>query len=682
MQFMNRKLIATSAKKMSVCTALVRAGLFCAISLPTMSVEAKPADDNPDNRVQTLDTIEVTAVHKVSRITAAAPIQRMNKAEIERIGALSVSDAVRHFSGVSVKDYGGIGGLKTVSVRGLGAQHTAVSYDGVAIGDCQSGQVDISRFSLDNVSELTMTIGQADDIYQTAKMFASAGALSIETSRPEFLDKTYQLVARVKTGSYGMANPSLSVAKQLGERMAVTAYGEFLRADGNYRFKMMNGTKLIDAKRNNSDINSYRAEANLFATLSNKQDLKVKAYLFDSERGLPGGVIYDNPYASERLYDRNYFGQAKYENRFSRRLKLKASGKFNYSWNRDFTPQSSGDTDYHYRQTETYLSGTLWAEPVNGLSFSVANDFAYNYLSTTLPECPYPERFTLLTAVASHYQSRNVTATVSLLNTFIHENVKIGAAAADRKHLSPAASVAWKPMADVNWRVRASYQDIFRTPTFNDLYYLLIGNSKLRPEKTKQFNVGSTWSTSLSSVLDYLSVTADAFYGRVKDKIVAVPTMFVWRMSNVGKVETIGVDVNVAAELALSQRYKLFITEAYSFMQAEDITSRTSKVWRNQIAYTPKHSGSSSVTLQTPYVNVTANVLYSSERYQMAQNSRDNRIAPYADCGVSLSRLFKWSGKSLRLQFDALNLGNKNYEIVRFYPMAGRNYKLAITFQL
>jgi outer membrane cobalamin receptor len=66
----------------------------------------------------------------------------------------------------------------------------------------------------------------------------------------------------------------------------------------------------------------------------------------------------------------------------------------------------------------------------------------------------------------------------------------------------------------------------------------------------------------------------------------------------------------------------------------------------------------------------------------MAQNSRDNRIAPYADCGVSLSRLFKWSGKSLRLQFDALNLGNKNYEIVRFYPMAGRNYKLAITFQL
>lgn len=80
---------------------------------------------------------------------------------------------------------------------------------------------------------------------------------------------------------------------------------------------MWNGNKLIDSKRNNSDIETYRAELNLFVTLNEKQDLKAKVYLFDSERGLPGGVIYDNPYAAERLYDRNYFGQLKYENRFS-----------------------------------------------------------------------------------------------------------------------------------------------------------------------------------------------------------------------------------------------------------------------------------------------------------------------------------------------------------------------------
>lgn len=101
------------------------------------------------------------------------------------MGVYDVAEAVKHFSGVNVKDYGGIGGLKTVSIRSMGAQHTGVIYDGVSISDCQSGQVDISRYSLSNVSELSLTIGQTDDIYQSAKAFASAGVLNIKTITPD-----------------------------------------------------------------------------------------------------------------------------------------------------------------------------------------------------------------------------------------------------------------------------------------------------------------------------------------------------------------------------------------------------------------------------------------------------------------------------------------------------------------
>lgn len=63
--------------------------------------------------------------------------------------------------------------------------------------------------------------------------------------------------------------------------------------------------------------------------------------------------------------------------------------------------------------------------------------------------------------------------------------------------------------------------------------------------------------------------------------------MFVWKMSNVGKVETIGVDVNLSAECRLNQQMKLYLTGNYNFMQAEDVTDRNSKTWRNQIVYTP-----------------------------------------------------------------------------------------------
>lgn len=42
---------------------------------------------------------------------------------------------------------------------------------------------------------------------------------------------------------------------------------------------MWNGNTLIDSKRNNSDIRTYRAEATLYTSFTPKQDLQVKAYL-------------------------------------------------------------------------------------------------------------------------------------------------------------------------------------------------------------------------------------------------------------------------------------------------------------------------------------------------------------------------------------------------------------------
>ena len=80
-------------------------------------------------------------------------------------------------------------------------QHTAVSYDGVTITDAQSGQVDISRFSLDNVEMISLSIGQSDDIFQTARMYASAGALSVKTRKPVFDGKPMNLQAKAKGGS-------------------------------------------------------------------------------------------------------------------------------------------------------------------------------------------------------------------------------------------------------------------------------------------------------------------------------------------------------------------------------------------------------------------------------------------------------------------------------------------------
>lgn len=638
------------------------------------------SEDTIGGKVHHIDEVTVRTRRSFSNMTATAPTLVMDRSLMEQMGMHEVAEAVKHFSGVSVKDYGGIGGLKTISVRSLGAQHTGVCYDGIAISDCQSGQIDISRFSLDNVSLLYFTIGQSDNIYLSAKTFASAGTLSIETMRPDLDQRSYQLNVNLKAGSYGLANPSLMYQQRIHPKVSLSAYADYLRADGNYPFELRNGTERIEGKRNNSDIETWRAELNAYIDINDRQNINLKAYLFDSERGLPGGVVYDNPYAAERLYDRNYFAQAAYENRFSEHWKLKAGGKFNYTWNRDRNDQASGITDDRYRQTETYLTATLWGEPVEHLSFSLAQDFAYNDLSATLRNCQFPERFTYLTAAAVRYAHPLFTASASLLNTHIHERVETGDASEGFRRLSPAFSLSWKPFRE-NLRVRLSYKDIFRVPTFNDMYYLLIGNVNLRPESTRQWNVGVTYNRSFSNTLEHVTLTADGYYGTVKDKIVAVPTMFVWRMSNVGEVKTLGLDLNATAALKWTETWKTSLRFAYSFMQAEDVTERDSQTWHNQIAYTPRHSGSSSCSLSTPWLELTYNVLYAGERYSSGYNSNDNRLSAYTDHSLSLSKKIKWKHSQLRIQAEALNLGGKNYEVIRFYPMPGRNYKVTINYQ-
>ena len=112
---------------------------------------------------------------------AAAVVRSLSAAEIEKRGYQMLGEAVRTMAGVSVKDYGGIGGLKSVSVRNMGAAHTGISYDGFAITDAQNGQVDISRFMLENVSEVRVSQGLPDDIFTSARLSGVAGVVSILT---------------------------------------------------------------------------------------------------------------------------------------------------------------------------------------------------------------------------------------------------------------------------------------------------------------------------------------------------------------------------------------------------------------------------------------------------------------------------------------------------------------------
>ena len=630
-----------------------------------------------NDSTQTIDEVVVKGFRIPGNVLASTPIQTLSHTDMERLGIHDMGDALKRFAGVQVKDYGGVGGMKTVNIRGLGAGHTGVTYDGVQVGDCQSGQVDLSRFTLDNVSLVSLQIGQEDNIYQSAKAYTSAGLINISTLQG-VSDRKPHLTTTLHTGSYGLFSPSLLYHQQFS-RLGIGAYTSYERADGVYWFTLKNGIKTIHERRNNSDIKTWRSELNMSYQLTDKQTLQWKAYAFTSNRGLPGAVIYDNTYSAERLKDKNVFTQMLYENLFSNRIKMKAAAKWNYAWSRYSDIPASGYKEDTYRQNETYLTAALWTNPLQGLNLSFAQDYAHNHLSMTLPKAANPTRNSLWTALAANYQIGAFSVNASLLATNIYERVKQGNASDGFHRLSPAFSMQWRCLQD--FRLRFGYKDIFRTPTLNELYYTGIGNRHLNPEKSRQWNLGATYSHTFNRTL-LLSLTADGYFGNVTDKIIAVPKMFYWQMMNAGKVRQLGLDVSANIEKRWGNDWSVSATGSYSLMKATDISDPTAVYYRNQIAYTPRHSGSASILLHTPWLDFSYNVLFMGERYTLSYNIPDNRMKPFADHSITLSREFNINKQQLRVQFDVRNLGNKNYEVVRFYPMPGTNWRLSVSWVL
>ena len=648
------------------------------------SMYAQEIQDSITGKVHRIDEVTITARRMPAKITSTTSVQVLRKEDLKNLGLQNMGDAVKRFAGTNVRDYGGIGGLKTVSVRNLGAAHTAVSYDGVAISNTQAGQIDIGRFSLDNVSSLSLAIGHDDNLLQSARLFASAGVLNIETEKPHFKDgrRTFTQV-QMRGGSFGYLTPALRHWQKLGERTRLSVDANYLKANGDYPFTLKNGNLITEEKRINSDVESWQGEVNLFHTFRDDSELSAKAYYYKSERGLPGAIVLYNSESDERLWDENYFAQARYKKIFSPKWSLQAQGKYNYSWNKyeDLGAQYTGgkQTDTN-SQKEYYLSASALYRPTDRLTFSLSQDGAINKLHTNGLNSPEPTRYTSLTALNARIQTKQLKLSGTVVATYITEEVKAGNTPEDRKRLSPTLSASWQPWEEEQFFVRAMYKNTFRVPTFSDLYYLRMGNTNLKPEKATEYTLGLTWSGTPFGFTDFVSITVDGYYNEVKDKIIAFPSTYVWKMQNYGKVHITGIDVTLATAIPFGRKVNLNLSGNYSWQKALDVTNKEAKNYKHQLPYTPEHNGNVSATLEMPWVNIGYTVTMVGKRYYLAQNIEANEIEGYNEHTATLWKEFGIGKSKLRLQAEIINLTDAQYDVIKYYPMPGRSWRLTGTF--
>jgi vitamin B12 transporter len=655
------------------------------------------AAEVPDTaRVYDIREVFVTGHYRDVVVRSSAPLNIFSAEQIDKMNVLLVSDAVKFFPGVTVRDYGGIGGLKTVSVRGLGASHTSVSYDGITVTDLQTGQIDIGRFSLDNIDLISLNSGQSDQIFQPARLFSSASQLNLKSKVPVF-SGTYNLKGKVslKSGSFGLINPSLLLQHKLNQRVILSISAEWMNAHGEYPYLLDysysgDGENSLE-KRKNTDVKQVRNELDLYFKIAGAENLHLKAYYFDSERGLPGATILYNTdnFSSQRLHDRTFFTQAYYEKSFNPTWSLQLNAKFHTGMLHYL------DSTYHnslsrmestYYQQELYASAATYFKPTSNWSFSLATDGFVNKMDAEFEtpaltnEFVRPVRYHFLTALAAKYSAAKLVATSSLLSSMIHDEVRVGQNSRDYFKLSPYFSLLYQPFTAKDLRFRAFYKHIFRMPSFNDLYYSRVGNAHLKPETTQQLNIGFTYALNPSFRIPRFTVTADAYMNKVKDKIVALPTknIFLWSITNLGMVDVSGIDLTAETTLRISKKTELQLSYAHNYLRAIDVTDKSGGTYGHQIPYTPRVSGSGRVAIETPLINFGYAFVWSGKRYAGFQNYAENRLPAYADHSISAYKTFIFNGLSLTARTEVLNLSDEQYAVVKWFPMPGRSYRISL----
>ncbi|MBC7935925.1 MAG: TonB-dependent receptor [Rhizobacter sp.] len=632
----------------------------------------------------TLPVVKIISQESTDISRTAVPFQQLTKKELASLNSLSVADAVKYFSGVLIKDYGGIGGLKTISVRSLGANHTGIMYDGIMVGDAQGGQIDLGRFSLDNIETIQLSTSRPETILMAARSYASAAVLSLSSSTANIQKRSMTL--KLKGGSFGFFNPAFSFKDKIGERFGHGVSAEYQAADGDYSYKNYVAGD-ADSKRLNADIKTYRAEYDASYLFNDSNQIKLKLYYYNAKRGLPGAVILYNNFSNQRLNNEIFFSQASWKKNISGRSKILFNAKFtkDYKYYLDPSYQNSvGKFENKFNQQELYVSGAYSYQFSPALSASYAADYFNSKLKRTddfAAGFADPERDNFLYNIAVDYSAKRLNLTANILHTILNERVQNGSTGRKLNELSPAAALSYHFSDSSPLHARVFYKRIFRAPTFDDLYYTNVGNTDLKPEFVDQYNIGLSFNKKSLKNIEGLIITLDIYYNQVKDKILAVPrqNLFQWTMLNIGQVEIKGVDATVLAKW--KQLGSIFLTSrlSYTYQDARDMSDPSSAVYKKQIPYTPKHSAAVGIGISYRNLDLSYNVLLSSYRHSLGDQVPENLAKEWATQDLTFMYSLKTKyNNNYRITAELNNIFNKQYEVIKFYPMPRFNYRIGI----
>lgn len=586
---------------------------------------------------------------------------QFNDSLLARYGLGQVVSSLSFVPGVYIRDYAGIGGVKTISIRGFASPNTLIMLEGIRINSSQNGTFDLNLLPSNLISGYQVFRGGSSFIFGGN---SSAGVLNLEIQHPSENFKANFSLASFETYEFsGKAKFNL-----LSNNSMVCGLS-YISSKGNYPFTTNQFGQNVTYIRENGNFENIAA---LISSSFENENQNYSLLILGSKtrRGVPGAVL-QNQIESKRsnLNDIFLLSALQMNYDFSKNVKLtfKISSKFLFE--KLYDPEGIGlitkkETakfnnsqfsfltilDYNFRKVNFNLSADLVSDKLDGDFLQPEVKGSVHRFSIGIASILYKE-FKFF-----HYESELFAS-----SRFEHSN-----------------DYGWQNSYGIGTRIlnlmwlfdlASIFSLNFRPPSFNEMYYLNYGTLSLKPERTYSLNLDFS-NDKIGIVKPKISL----FFYHSFDKIISLPKSPVqWSARNLAKSKSYGIEFSTEINL-----HKISSLLSYTFQKSIDATHESS-TYGKQLPYTPVNIFSFSFKFPLPYeFNASVNHLFIGERYALPDNSYSSKLSAYSLWGFELSKELNFNFSKFIFSFEVSNVFNSSYQIYFNFPMPGRSFRISI----
>lgn len=595
------------------------------------------------------------------------PVSVLSRSDMERTGAVQIGEALVYMPGVFIRDYGGLGGLKTVSLRGTSAAQTAVFVDGVKINSVQNGLTDLSVLPTGMVESVEVVRGGESALFGAS---AVGGAVNIRSLSP---GEGTSLRTSVSAGSFGEVGAGGFVRLSV-DSSAVLAGADYRTSQGDYPFDFSEFGTTRRVRRDNGDFTNTSAVL-AWSGAPGQWVLRTHVFGRATRRGVPGAVVQGNIESLQARMEEDdalSIVHAVCQTASALSLSMTATARYNTTRYRDPGAAVFGakGIDERFRTREASFTASLHGVLFEQL-YELQGDVSTAELRGNMLQPGIGDKVYRRSAGFALRSERSLL--VGKQEVVAQAAVRVDAYSDAGTALSPLVAALWRPTG-VPLTVRAQGSYNFRPPSFNELYYLNFGTATLRPERSLSLHAGVEWQ-----IIDAVHVEVSLFSIATRHRIVAVPVSPVtWSARNIDGAVARGIEVGSRCNLWHGAfQADLSYTRQQSTSQTDDAVTDG-----RALAYTPRDLAAATVQTRVGILQCGASAHYTGVRYSLDGESPEAQLPPYAVVGLMLGARVPVEGSTLAVWLHCDNILDTRYSVVRNYPMPGRMVRLSAEFTI